>query len=127
MHVVLANACAPIIPGKTARVFNALGAKLVQPSIKPVIHTSVTGLAPDWHNLIQHHGNDLEIAAMSVMPDIAEVAGALQAQAGCQLVRLSGAGPTCFARFADAATSEAAAADVRAKHPSWWIVATTLG
>jgi 4-diphosphocytidyl-2-C-methyl-D-erythritol kinase len=71
-------------------------------------------------------GNDLEIPAMAVMPVIEEVLSALEACPGAILVRLSGAGPTCFAIFDDAAAARSAAATLKSAHPSWWIVPTVL-
>ena len=46
---------------------------------------------------------------------------------GCLYVSLSGAGPTSYGIFPDAAGAAAAAEQLRAQHPGWWIVATTLG
>ncbi len=72
-------------------------------------------------------GNDLRAAAHAVLPDSAEVEAALGATPDCLYVSLSGAGPTSYGIFPDAARAAAAAAHLRAHHPGWWIVATTLG
>ena len=71
--------------------------------------------------------NDLEGAALSLAPVIAEVLAALRSCEGAPLVRLSGSGPTCFALFATEDEVKAAAASLKAAHPSWWVAATTLG
>lgn len=118
---VLVNPQVPVPPDKTARVFRALHAG-------PVRDDAVArSLLPQPRAAllagIMETGNDLEQAACSVMPDVAVVLGELRAMAGCQLARMSGAGPTCFAVFDDAA---AAAAALRAARPSWWVEAVTL-
>jgi 4-diphosphocytidyl-2-C-methyl-D-erythritol kinase len=72
-------------------------------------------------------GNDLRGAAHAVLPDSATAEAALSVQLDCLYVSLSGAGPTSFGIFPDAARAAAAAEQLRARHPDWWIVATTLG
>ena len=67
--------------------------------------------------------NDLEAAAISLVPEIAEVLALLRRQLGADFVRMSGSGATCFALFADAAARNAAAAAVPGQ---WWRLATRL-
>ncbi len=61
--------------------------------------------------------NDLEAAAVSLCPPVAEVLAALAAQPGCLLARMSGSGATCFGLFDGVARAEAAAA---AMPRAWW-------
>ncbi len=96
--------------------------------------TSVGGALPDIPRapeallaLLADHANDLQPAAISLKPVIAEVLGALHAMAGCRLARMSGSGATCFGLFGSAAEAEAAAKSLRAKHKEWWVHAGTLG
>jgi 4-diphosphocytidyl-2-C-methyl-D-erythritol kinase len=72
-------------------------------------------------------GNDLEGPATVVVPEIGDVLRALEACEGVAIAQLSGAGSTCFGIFADAAAAEAAAVQLAAEHPGWWVRATTLG
>jgi 4-diphosphocytidyl-2-C-methyl-D-erythritol kinase len=72
-------------------------------------------------------GNDLRRPAHAVLPDSAAAEAALSAQPDCLYVSLSGAGPTSFGIFPDAARAATAAEHMRARYPDWWIVATTLG
>jgi 4-diphosphocytidyl-2-C-methyl-D-erythritol kinase len=72
-------------------------------------------------------GNDLRGPAHAVLPDSATAEAALSAQTDCLYVSLSGAGPTSFGIFPDAARATIAAEKMRARHPDWWVVATTLG
>ena len=70
--------------------------------------------------------NDLEPVAIARLPVIAEVLGALRAQSGCALARMSGSGSACFAIFA---SQESAAAGARtlAVRKDWWVEETSLG
>jgi 4-diphosphocytidyl-2-C-methyl-D-erythritol kinase len=71
--------------------------------------------------------NDLEQAAITLVPVIAEVLAALRQSQGCRIARMSGSGATCFGLFESARMATAAARRLRAEHPSWWIRATVLG
>lgn len=69
--------------------------------------------------------NDLEIPAISLCPEIAEVLSALR-ETSAWLARMSGSGATCFALFdSDDAMAEAASA-LSASHPDWWQLAGHL-
>ncbi len=70
--------------------------------------------------------NDLQPAAITLAPPIAETLTALAAQPGCLLARMSGSGATCFGLFArkDQAQSAASAIDRRGR---WVWAATVLG
>ena len=71
-------------------------------------------------------GNDLETAAVSLQPAIADVKSALAAQPGCLLAAMSGSGPSCFGIFGDDAEAARAAGALARLHPGWWIVPTRL-
>src|SRR5262245_41325379 len=71
--------------------------------------------------------NDLQEPALSLLPVIAEVIEALGAQPGCRLARMSGSGATCFGLFESEQEVAAAARQIEAKHPGWWVRATTFG
>jgi 4-diphosphocytidyl-2-C-methyl-D-erythritol kinase len=75
---------------------------------------------------LQGTRNDLEPAAIRLVPVIAQVRAALAAQPGCALARMSGSGATCFGLFEDGARAEAAAAALRVAEPAWWVNAATL-
>ena len=70
--------------------------------------------------------NDLQSPAMALVPDIALVLAALQALPGATMTRMSGSGATCFALFDDPAACHAAENRVRADHPGWWTLASTI-
>jgi 4-diphosphocytidyl-2-C-methyl-D-erythritol kinase len=125
LDALLVNPLAPVPPDKTARVFRALGA--------PSVNTDGTAALPAVPNreellaLMRRAGNDLEAPATAVVPDIETVLASLEAVEGARIARLSGAGPTCFAIFDDAASTQSAAAELSAAHPDWWIVPTVIG
>ncbi|HEX8644220.1 MAG TPA: 4-(cytidine 5'-diphospho)-2-C-methyl-D-erythritol kinase [Allosphingosinicella sp.] len=67
--------------------------------------------------------NDLEPAALALVPEIADMLASLSA---ARLARMSGSGATCFGLFDDAAMRDAAAAQIREAHPFWWQLSTRL-
>jgi 4-diphosphocytidyl-2-C-methyl-D-erythritol kinase len=71
--------------------------------------------------------NDLEPAAITLQPVIARVLAALRKEPGCRLARMSGSGATCFGLFSSAQAATAAARNLSAKQPRWWVKATVLG
>jgi 4-diphosphocytidyl-2-C-methyl-D-erythritol kinase len=123
--LLLVNPQTPVPPDKTARVFRSLNAKPLAPliphQVRIVFETRSALLA-----FMTATGNDLLKPALQVVPEIGVVMGALKVCAGVEHVALSGGGPTCFAVFADEASAAAAAANLRADYPTWWIAATMV-
>ena len=111
---------------KTRTVF----ARLSAPAARDAARPPPLPPFPDAGALLAYMratGNDLRSPAHSVLAVSALAEAALAALPGCLYVSLSGAGPTSLGIFADAAGAAAAAELLRARHPDWWIVATTLG
>lgn len=122
----------PRVSAPTAAVFAARTAsgkmqndRVIALAEQATSETSIPG-ADDLIDALHDSGNDLERPATSLHPVITDVLDALRALPGCRLARMSGSGATCFGLF-DAARVHAAAGDLAAKHPNWWIVPTTLG
>ncbi len=67
--------------------------------------------------------NDLETAAVALVPEIGQVLDWLRARSGADFVRMSGSGATGFALFVDDGSRDAAAA---AAPGHWWHLATHL-
>lgn len=67
--------------------------------------------------------NDLEPAAIGLVP---EIAGVLDALGEARFARMSGSGATCFGLYRTEAERDSAAASIAAAHPRWWILATRL-
>jgi len=70
--------------------------------------------------------NDLEPAAIAILPVIGEILALLGGQDGVMLARMSGSGATCFALFEEDSAREAAATAIAADHPDWWLLPTRL-
>src|SRR5262245_49732204 len=121
MPAVLVN---PRKPLATGPVFAALrsGAAASTAQAPPVPELAGLTAALDY---MRSRGNDLQAAALSLMPEIEEIEAALAAQAGCRAVAMSGSGPTCFAIFSTPADAERAAVRL-AEGADWWVVCTTL-
>lgn len=71
--------------------------------------------------------NDLSPPALAVAPVIGEVIAALQNKPGLRFARMSGSGATCFGIFTSNAAAEAAAHDIAAAYPGWWVRPTVIG
>ena len=97
----------------TPAVFRARTGGFSEPAALPPAWTSAEAMAADLRPL----GNDLEAAAVTLCPAIADVLVWLRARPGCLLARMSGSGATCFALFADEAAAEAHASNAP---PGWW-------
>jgi 4-diphosphocytidyl-2-C-methyl-D-erythritol kinase len=67
--------------------------------------------------------NDLQSAALSIVPAIAQAIEALTF-AGAGFARMSGSGATCFGLFGTSCGAARAAAQIQARQPGWWVVAT---
>jgi 4-diphosphocytidyl-2-C-methyl-D-erythritol kinase len=132
LSAILVN---PRVSAPTAAVFKAWRTNAPRPTetndpaIALAERATSPAATPDPDALIaalQLSGNDLEDAAISLHPVIAEMLAALRRLAGCRLARMSGSGATCFALF-DPKHVRAAAAEFKAAYPHWWVKATTLG
>ncbi|HEU5046389.1 MAG TPA: 4-(cytidine 5'-diphospho)-2-C-methyl-D-erythritol kinase [Rickettsiales bacterium] len=65
--------------------------------------------------------NDLQDAAIALMPEIATILQALSTEKDCLLSRMSGSGSTCFGLFAKRKYAEDAAIRLNRQYPGWWI------
>lgn len=63
--------------------------------------------------------NDLEIAAIALVPQIGDVLRLL-AQTKPVLARMSGSGASCFALYETGEKRDVAACRIAADHPEWW-------
>ena len=112
--------------GKTKSVFGRLAVGEAVTARRPDPLPAFNG-ARALIDYMRGVGNDLRTPARVVLPDSAAAEAALSAEAECLYVSLSGAGPASFGLFPDAGSAAAAADRLRARHPQWWIVASTLG
>lgn len=114
-HLVLVNPRAQV---STPAVFRGLARKdnAAMPPALPKLHS-----AADLAAFLREQRNDLDAPALRTLPVIGAVKAALAEQSGCLLARMSGSGATCFGLFADAGDAKAAAGQLGAAHPQWWV------
>ncbi len=121
LHLVLVN------PGcrlATAAVYGRLGAARQQPPPTPLpdAFQDLAALAA----VIVGRGNDLEVPARQMTPDIDRVLDRLNGSVDCVAARMSGSGPTCFGMFVSPAAAAAAARTIGAAEPTWWVLAAPV-
>ncbi|MGB3720430.1 MAG: 4-(cytidine 5'-diphospho)-2-C-methyl-D-erythritol kinase [Proteobacteria bacterium] len=128
LPAVLVTPDADVPADKTRQVFRELAAGPV-----PESNDSEPDLPPSLEcvdelvNFLRQYDNDLAAPARKVVPAIADAEGLLAACAACLLVRVSGAGPTCYGIFPNPEIAQAAAQRISAARPNWWVRAVTLG
>ena len=79
-----------------------------------------------WFDFLHNAVNDLEAPACAIVPAIADVLAAAKADGLAPIVRLSGAGPTCYALTASPQDARILADSLTVRHPTWWVRATLL-
>ena len=77
--------------------------------------------APAFRRYMDATCNDLEPAAVTLVPGIAQVLAALRTQRGCTLARMTGSGATCFGLFASPRVAVLAVRKIVAQHRNWWV------
>jgi len=124
LRMVLVN---PGVPLSTADVFRHRsgpfgqpGTGGIEPGRKPFADAS------DLASALRRCRNDLEPAAIALVPAVGVALRHLGDAPGCLLARMSGSGATCFGLFAESATARSAAGAIRAAHPGWWVAVTAL-
>ncbi len=113
--LVLVN---PGIPLATAEVFAARKGPFSPPAHRWQASPASAWALAEW---LRRDRNDLEDAAKSLVPDIAQVLTALRHSGGCLLARMSGSGSSCFGLYSEHGSAEAAAAQIAVAHPGWWV------
>ncbi len=116
LPLLLVNPGAPVA---TAQVFAALRAEPAPATPPPA--AAYDGDLAAW---LAARPNHLEPAAIRLLPAIGAVLAALRALPGCRLARMSGSGATCFGWFDAPAAAAAAAAELGAARPDWWLLPT---
>lgn len=120
LHIVLVNPLQPVV---TADVFRRLQSRdnpPMPPLPAPLTRPAQLGL---W---LEGTRNDLEPAAVSVLPVIGELINRIRVLEGCMLSRMSGSGGTVFGLFGSGAQAHQAAHELRALWPDYWVAAAPL-
>lgn len=116
-HLVLVNS---LVPVATADVFRRLESRTNPPMPalpQPLTRPAQLGL---W---LAETRNDLEPAAVALVPAIGELLREMRVLDGCALARMSGSGGTVFGLFGSAAQAHQAAHEMRARYPDYWVAA----
>ena len=125
LFAVLVN---PRVETATVSVFQkmglARGEERPDPGHRPASEIIERSDAIDW---IAAGRNDMEEAAIALVPEIAQVNDALAATGLCRLARMSGSGATVFGLFDTCREAARAAKQLIADHPGWWVRPTTIG
>ncbi|MFC6490241.1 4-(cytidine 5'-diphospho)-2-C-methyl-D-erythritol kinase [Nitratireductor sp. GCM10026969] len=110
----------PGIPLATPAVFAALVKRSNSPL--PPFRGGDIAATVDW---LETTRNDLEPAAIGLVPEIASVLETLR-ETGALLARMSGSGATCFGIFATDEDARAAAKAIASRRPAWFLQATSI-
>lgn len=119
--IVLVN---PGVAVPTPAVFSRLAGR-DNPPLPPAGYTGFAGFGDllDW---LGGTRNDLQEAAISLVPEIGDVLAMLRRQDGVRLARMSGSGATCFALLETVPAAQALADEIGARHPHWWAAAAPV-
>ncbi|WP_174503715.1 4-(cytidine 5'-diphospho)-2-C-methyl-D-erythritol kinase [Acidiphilium sp. C61] len=104
----------PGVAVPTPAIFRARTGGFSPPAVLPARWPTAARMATDLARL----GNDLQSAAITLAPIIAEALAAIAVSESCLLARMSGSGATCFGLFPDAEAARRAAA--RLRRADWW-------
>ncbi|MEQ1617289.1 MAG: 4-(cytidine 5'-diphospho)-2-C-methyl-D-erythritol kinase [Terricaulis sp.] len=116
MEAVLVNPLRPLSTAAVYRQFDAMA-----------LGTELDTRAPLQWGGEGRHGNDLETAAIALMPELRDMRFQLEALPGARHVGLSGSGATMFVILDSGAAAHESAAALRRVRPTWWIAPTRLG
>ncbi|MEX0970555.1 MAG: 4-(cytidine 5'-diphospho)-2-C-methyl-D-erythritol kinase [Paracoccaceae bacterium] len=114
LHLVLVN---PGIALRTPDVFARIDTHQNAP-MSPLPNS-----VNDFASWLGQQRNDMQSAAVSLCPVIADCLAALGGH-GAQIARMSGSGTTCYGVFEDAYAANAAARAIEQMAPGWWVRAT---
>jgi 4-diphosphocytidyl-2-C-methyl-D-erythritol kinase len=125
LFAVLVN---PRISSPTPAVFKAIGLRPGETNMATPNVTIPTHIMPNAMVALLRAGqNDMQAAAQSLIPEIAEVEAALITLPNCRLARMSGSGATLFGLFDTCRETSQAAKQLRKRYPHWWIKPTLIG
>ncbi len=124
LFAVLVN---PRQGSSTPAVFQAIGLEKGQ-TYKGPTHPAIASREPTARLLetLKQGRNDMQSAAIRLLPVIAEVEAALTALPDCRLARMSGSGATFFGLFDSCRSAALAAKLISHRHPEWWVKPTTI-
>ncbi|MGQ0532313.1 MAG: 4-(cytidine 5'-diphospho)-2-C-methyl-D-erythritol kinase [Caulobacteraceae bacterium] len=123
LHAVLVNPGKPLATPAVYRRFDELGRGRDFEQRSVVDWRS----ADEAFSAVMLYGNNLEVPAVSLMPELEDLLQILHADPRTVCASLSGSGATCFALTRNAKEASALAGDLGARDRDWWVRATSLG
>jgi 4-diphosphocytidyl-2-C-methyl-D-erythritol kinase len=85
-----------------------------------------SGNKEGWLDFIHSRINSLQATAIRICPEIQLILTSLNELEGCQLARMSGSGPSCFAIFNNDQEAHHASRELARLRPNWWVKQTRL-
>lgn len=122
LFAVLVN---PRIATSTPDVFDAIGLKAGASKSAPAHDVPALNSWAECIAYLKRHRNDMQDAAIKLVPAIAECLVTLQSTQPL-FARMSGSGATVFALYVDCRAAARAAKIVKSTNPSWWVRPTRL-
>ncbi len=119
-YIVLVN---PKIPMATAEVFSSLRGGVADAAIQFVDSFWIASASPR-NDEIGEWRNDLQPAAIKLLPVIGEIIAAIATTTGCTAASMSGSGATCFGLYENKENADKAAQEIKTKYPHFWCVST---
>ncbi|HEY8594304.1 MAG TPA: 4-(cytidine 5'-diphospho)-2-C-methyl-D-erythritol kinase [Devosiaceae bacterium] len=118
--VVLVNPMRPVV---TADVFRRLDRHAFAPLPELPESLDRTAMLAMW---LEDTRNDLQSAALGLVPEIGDIEARLRRAPGCVFSRMSGSGATVFGLFGSGQLAHLAAQELRREWPDFWIAAAPL-
>ena len=109
MHLLLVN---PRLGVHTPDVFRAISQKN---------NPALVDAEPNFFNWIGAQRNDMQSAAINLVPVIHDVITSIAQTDSVVLARMSGSGATCFGIYTDQDACLRAASRINRTHPDWWV------
>jgi len=120
--LVLVN---PAVTLHTARVFTRLANSYEAED--PPLDAMPDGM--DFHGFVMWllgQANSLTKCAVDICPEVAQIISAFYALETCEDCDMSGSGSTCWGLFETRRAAEAAAQNLSAEFPAWWVKVTAI-
>lgn len=126
----------PRLPLSTLAVFNAYDENTAnnqnkeednKKAVAEIIASIIVNKPKELSKLLLSYNNDLQGAAIKLMPLIEEIIDLLKSYEGCLKAAISGSGPTCFAIFEREEQAKVAATTLTKLRPNWYVKFSLVG
>lgn len=122
LHGVIVNPGLPVSTGEVFKRYDANNPVALEQEPIPAL-----GAFDGVIERLKQSGNDLEVPALAIEPEIQSVLEALSKIEGARLVRMSGSGASCFGLFETRQVADGAAQSLSNQKPGWIVQPVTFG